>query len=702
MNHQEKELQKILIVDDSEMNRAILTDMLEDDYEILEAENGIEAINILQKYSTEISLVLLDIVMPEMDGFEVLQIMNESGWIEDIPVIMISAETASKHMQRAYELGVTEFIGRPFDVMVVRHRVVNTILLYTKQKRLTSLVADQVYEKEQRSNLLVNILSHIVEFRNEESGLHVLHIRTLTEILLKELVQKTDRYDLSQEDISLIGIASALHDVGKMAIPDEILNKPGRLNAEEFAVIKTHTTQGAEMLAASPWYESENLVKIAYEICRWHHERYDGKGYPDGLKGDEIPISAQIVALADVYDALTSERVYKKAIPHEKAIQMILNGECGAFNPLVLECLQDVQRLIQKELQEDSPVRANRREMQNIAQAMMGHEELSASERTLKLLEHERVKYDFFAALSQEIQFEYTMSPPMIMLNDWGAEKLGCGKVMMTPFDNEKMLSVFPRKDMRILSEEIHSTTTEQPVVQYDCQLNINGEERWTRIIVRAIWSTDEPPRYTGAIGKAIDIHETHLEMENLKRLAFHDSLTGLLNHAHARERIIERMEERPLSKYALVMFDLDHFKDANNHYGHMFGDRLLIYMAEKLRHEIRGGDIAARVGGDEFLIFLEYKEEIDAGIKRIFNALAGEYEGFPISLSMGVAKSEVVGTDYDQLLHAADKALYAVKRDGRKQYRFYDDSMQGMFSVLSPIESDEENRKEETEKETL
>lgn len=698
MSHQEKELQKILIVDDSEMNRAILTDMLENEYEILEAENGVEAINILQKYSVEISLVLLDIVMPEMDGFEVLQVMNESGWIEDIPVIMISAETASKHMQKAYELGVTEFIGRPFDVMVVRHRVVNTILLYTKQKRLTSLVADQVYEKEQRSNLLINILSHIVEFRNEESGLHVLHIRTLTEILLKQLVQKTDRYALSQEDIGLIGLASALHDVGKMAIPDEILNKPGRLTKEEFEVIKTHTTEGAKILEALPWYESESLVKIAYEICRWHHERYDGTGYPDGLKGDEIPISAQIVALADVYDALTSERVYKKAIPHEEAVQMILGGQCGNFNPLVLECLQDVHELIKEELTEDSPVKANRREMQSIAQAMMGHEELSASERTLKLLEHERMKYDFFAALSQEIQFEYTISPSMITLNDWGAEKLGCGKVLVGPFDNEKIFSVFSRKNMRILSEEIHSTTTEQPVVQYDCQLTINGEERWTRIIARAIWSTDEPPRYIGTIGKAIDIHETHKEMETLKRLAFHDSLTGLLNHAHAKERIIQRMEERPFSKYALVMFDVDHFKNANNHYGHMFGDRLLIYMAEKLRQAIRGGDIAARVGGDEFLIFLEYKEEIDAGINRIFNTLCGQYEEFPISLSMGIAKSEMVGNDYDTLLHAADKALYAVKRDGRKQYRFYDDSMQGMFSALSPIESDEENHREEKE----
>ena len=256
--------------------------------------------------------------------------MNKYRWIEDIPVIMISAERGSSHIERAFELGITDFISRPFDTLIVHRRVVNTILLYAKQKRLAAMVAEQIYENEHRSSLMIDILSHIVEFRNGESGLHVRHVHTLTEIMLKTLIQRTDKYHLTQTDISVISTASALHDIGKIAIPEEILNKPGRFTDEEFAIMKTHSMVGAEMLKDLLIYQDEPLVKAAYEICRWHHERWDGRGYPDGLKGDEIPISAQMVALADVYDALTSERVYKPAFSHEQAVEMILGGQCGA------------------------------------------------------------------------------------------------------------------------------------------------------------------------------------------------------------------------------------------------------------------------------------------------------------------------------------------------------------------------------------
>lgn len=341
MSKKNKQKHKILIVDDSEMNRVILSEMLGTEYEIVEASDGSEAIAILQEYSVEISLVLLDIVMPVMDGFEVLAVMNNKRWIEDVPVIMISAETAPSYINRAYELGVTDFISRPFDALIVRRRVVNTIMLYSKQKKLVGLVADQIYEKEKNNSLMINILSHIVEFRNGESGLHVLHVQTFTDILLKALMQKTEKYNLSNSDISLISNASALHDIGKISIPEEVLNKPGRLTDEEFKIMKTHSSVGADMLDKLPFHKDEPLVKVAYEICRWHHERYDGRGYPDGLKGDDIPISAQIVSLADVYDALTSERVYKKAFDHDTAMNMILNGECGTFNPILLECLKD-------------------------------------------------------------------------------------------------------------------------------------------------------------------------------------------------------------------------------------------------------------------------------------------------------------------------------------------------------------------------
>ncbi len=342
--------QKILIVDDSEMNRFILTQMLREDYDILEAGNGLKAIEILEQHANDISLVLLDLIMPGLDGFGVLDRMNDENWIDDIPVIIISSDRSSVAIERAYELRVADFINRPFDAAIVRHRVVNTILLYARQKRLISLVERQVYEKERQSGLMIDILSHIVEFRNGESGLHVVHIRALTEILLKRLVKKTTKYRLTHKDITLISTASALHDIGKIVIPEQILNKPGRLTEEEFAIMKTHAKKGADMFGGVFHLGREPLLDYARDIAHWHHERYDGRGYPDGLKGDDIPICAQVTAMADVYDALTSERVYKKAFSHETAINMIKHGECGAFNPILLDCLLDIEGTLRQEL----------------------------------------------------------------------------------------------------------------------------------------------------------------------------------------------------------------------------------------------------------------------------------------------------------------------------------------------------------------
>ena len=342
----------ILIVDDSALNRMVLIEILgKENYTFLEAENGQQAVELLDCHP-EVDLLLLDITMPEIDGFGVLEIMNQYHWIEETPVIMISAEDSYTFVERAYDLGASDYITRPFDARVVCRRVSNALMLYAKQKRLVQMVAEQVYEKEKVSNTMISILSHIVEFRNNESGLHVVHIRTITELLLRRLRKKTDRYPLTEADISLISTASALHDIGKINVPEQILNKPGRLTKEEFEIVKTHSAVGEHMLRQIPFNQNEPLVKIAREICRWHHERWDGRGYPDGLKGDEIPISAQVVSLADVYDALTSERCYKAAFDHETALNMIVNGECGAFNPLLLECLMDGADQIKQAMQE--------------------------------------------------------------------------------------------------------------------------------------------------------------------------------------------------------------------------------------------------------------------------------------------------------------------------------------------------------------
>ena len=341
---------KILIVDDSEMNREILSSILGDEFDILEAADGKECISVIRKYGRDIALVLLDIVMPEMDGFEVLEFMNKHEWIDDVPVIMISSEDSAASVKKAYEMGVSDYINRPFDVEVVHRRVFNTIKLYAKQRRLIALITNQVYEKEKNNRILIEILSQIVEFRNGESGRHVLNVNIITGILLEQLTQITDKYNISWSDRLIITTAASLHDIGKIGINEKILNKAGRLTPQEIEKMKEHTVIGASILENMELFKDEELVKTAYQICRWHHERYDGRGYPDGLKGEEIPVSAQVVALADVYDALVSRRVYKKSYSHEEAMKMILGGECGAFNPVLLQCLTEAQDKIKESI----------------------------------------------------------------------------------------------------------------------------------------------------------------------------------------------------------------------------------------------------------------------------------------------------------------------------------------------------------------
>ncbi len=675
MSKEQELKQKILIVDDSEMNRAILTDMLESEYEIIEAENGVEAVEIIKERKAELSLILLDIVMPKMDGFGVLEVMNKRDWIEDVPVIMISSESGAAPVKRAYEMGISDYISRPFDSTVVHRRVVNTIMLYAKQKKLAALVMEQIDENEKQSALMIDILSHIVEFRNGESGLHVLHIRILTEQILRYLDQITDKYSFTQEEITLISTASALHDIGKISIPGEILNKPGRLTKEEFDTMKTHTTIGAEMLENLAFHQDEPLVKEAHAICRWHHERYDGKGYPDGLKGDDIPISAQVVALADVYDALTSERVYKKAIPHEEAVRMICNGECGTFNPLILKCLNDIADVLPQKLKESTPGRTNEQELQEILENKLQPKDAPASERTLQLLERERMKCSFYASMSDEIQFEYTLFPPMLTLSDWGAKRLELPELIMDPFqEGGPLYSIVDKGDIVEFLRILTDTTPEKPVVKYDCKANISGESRWVRIVCQSMWSFDDESRFTGAIGKVVDIHESRMRMDALEQMASHDAMTSLLNYDYAKKQIQDLLRERSGEEYVLMLMDVDGIKKANIQKGREFGDKILIHVADRIKGAVGANEIASRISGDEFLLLTtcDMDMDMDRAANRIAQAVEGEYEGYRISVCIGMAGTRHMGTNYNVLFHGADAALRAAKKNGPGQRENY------------------------------
>lgn len=331
----------ILIVDDSEINRAVLENIFASKYEVIEAENGKEALDILIEHETKICAVLLDVIMPVMNGIEVLEKMNLLGITGQIPVFLITADTANETLRKAYRLGVMDVVEKPVIPYVVERRIGSVIELFSARERLSAKVAEQQNEivAQQKHIIRLNIgmieaLSTAIEFRSGESGDHVRRIHDITEYLLRntELGE-----GLTEQEIMDIALASIMHDVGKIAIPDAILNKPGRLTPEEFEIMKTHTTQGGELLKKIPQMKEHEAFRYAYDIALHHHERYDGRGYPDGLKGDEISLWAQIVSLADVYDALTSKRVYKESFAAEEAVQMIKDGKCGVFNPDLLE-----------------------------------------------------------------------------------------------------------------------------------------------------------------------------------------------------------------------------------------------------------------------------------------------------------------------------------------------------------------------------
>lgn len=351
-----EEKKTILIVDDMEVNRAILCELFQNKYTILEAENGKEALTLINRYRDGLSLILLDIVMPEMDGIEVLRNMGEQRLTDKIPVILITAESSEVTALEGYTIGASDIINKPFNPKIVCRRVDNIVELYDHKRHLEDKLKEQycmlemqAQKLKQANAFVIDTLSTVVEFRNCESGSHIRRIRTITRLLLHELGLKYTEYRFPDAQIDMITDAAALHDIGKIAIPDSVLLKPGKLTPEEFEIMKAHTIRGCEILQSLDYVQDEEFYNYCYEICRHHHERWDGNGYPDGLKGNEIAIWAQVVSLADVYEALTSERVYKPPYTHEQAVAMILGGECGAFNPRLLQCFTESAGILKNE-----------------------------------------------------------------------------------------------------------------------------------------------------------------------------------------------------------------------------------------------------------------------------------------------------------------------------------------------------------------
>ena len=490
--------QKILIVDDSKLNRDILKEILGETYNYLEAENGNQAIQMIGE-NIEIDLMLLDLNMPQMNGFEVLKIMKRSQCIAETPVIMISSEDAVDTMRKAYELGITDYITRPFDSVIVKKRVQNTLGLYMNQKHLINVVYDQVYEKEENNNIMIRIMSNILGSRNRESREHILHIKTATEMMLRQLVKVTAAYPLTEADIALITTASSLHDIGKIRIPEEILNKPGRLTDEEFQIMKTHSELGAAIIKDMDFPQDHPLVHTAWEISRWHHERWDGKGYPDGLKGEEIPISAQVVSIVDVYDALTSERCYKKAFDHDTAIQMILDGQCGQFNPILLKCLKELSfqfsnMFNDKEMDENSYYH----EVQRLSNEILRDKSLPNQIYSQSLVKVMQEKIDFFKSNSGMNSIDYNaVSGQLTILN--GKQQILCQR-------DDPKFNLFKEfgvneEDVQCLRVLLHQTSVQNKEISATIKATVENNSQMYRMKLHTLWSPLKKEGYIGIIG---------------------------------------------------------------------------------------------------------------------------------------------------------------------------------------------------------
>lgn len=489
----------ILIVDDSALNRELLSDILGEEYHFIHAADGEQALELLAE-NIQADMLLLDLNMPRMNGMEVLRIMHARGWTDEVPVVIISAEDDMGLIQSAYSLGALDYIVRPFNAFLVRHRVENTLSLYTQKKKLARLVESQIQQREKISATLIKIFSHVVAVGSHETGSHTLRVQAITNLLLTQLCRQTDRYGLSETDISMISSVAALHDIGKIFIPAEILHKPGKLTPEEWDLMRSHTTQGDDFLSAIPIDQSEPLMVYAHQVCRHHHERYDGKGYPDGLQGDAIPIAAQVVSLADAYDALTNDRSYKPAFTHEEAVSMILRGECGMYSPLLLQCFSQIsdELLVNLMLNFKDPTYVS--SVENLAMEAMKNEELFLHDRSSFLVRCEYAKKDFFAQCSGGIQFEFdAVTSKVLYLHYYDRD----GQLRHLSSAAAHLLS---DADQQLLRQKLRMLTPDQPQCSMEVSVALDPVPRRHRLTVRSIWDRGAAG-YVSLVGQFTDIH---------------------------------------------------------------------------------------------------------------------------------------------------------------------------------------------------
>ncbi len=681
----------ILIADDAEINRSVLQDLFRQEYEIKEAENGQQAIEMIAEKHDQIAAILLDLVMPVVDGRSVLRYLAMNQYTE-IPVFLITTDAYWEIPLDEFQNIIVDVIQKPIvEPYVVRKRVKNGIELYQNRKESVQIIENrmgnylkQLETRAQTGEMMIDILSSAVEFRNGESRQHTERIRSITQLLLEDLAALGGSYALSREDIEVAAFASALHDIGKINVPESILEKPGPLSSREYEEVKRHTIYGHEFFATLDC-QPYGLFRDCAEICRFHHERWDGNGYPDGLKGDQIPLSAQVVAIADVYDSLIRKRVYQEPVSREKAVEMIKNGECGVMNPVVLNSFLKLEETIYQRfyLHDDAVWKQEMIEGLLLSNRTALYQQ-NLSDRTLGLLERERQRYNQLSKMSGEILFTYEVATDTIEFTEKFHEIFGYATRFLNASEKLQNSRLISPSDYRKLVRAIERLTPKKPTCRMDIQLVLaNGNPMWFEVYIQAQWDEDNGCQFTGCFGKLTSIHQFKQESMHWKEKATHDYLTGLCNRQGFEMAINLLLVAERQVPFSLLFIDVDNFKQVNDTMGHLAGDELLKSVGEVLCTMLRSTDLVARIGGDEFAILLkgvcsrEFLKKKAESICHAFQEKINAEYPCGISSSIGIAIYPDDGQTNLELLRKADMALYEVKEHGKNGYAFYTPQME-------------------------
>lgn len=665
----------ILLVDHDMMERAMMEDAKARGYDIVRMGSGREALYFISAKASSIAMIIVCRELPDMSGLDFLKMMKDRKlYTEEIPIIFAGVNLDHNTANAALGAGCVQALSLPLDIRTFQNIIVRMLTVKRQEYSLQELASQEIFEHVRKSRLLTLVLAEALEqgkWNPDDIG--PFDVERETRMLLERLRAKTAKYSLSDEDIDMITYSSCLRNIGYAALAHSLLAKPGQLTVAEFEQIKSHTTTGAEILADASKSLRDDALNYAEEIARSHHEHWDGAGYPDGLKGDEIPISAQAVGLAGTYNALVHARSYRPAFDHDTAVRMILSGECGAFNPLLIECFREVAESFRSEPAVQDMEAPLRDMLKKVLAEHSADPTVDTRKEYFTMVEREEKRLRFYASLSHDCIFEYQADPPRISFSEHAMNKFGLPAIIDDPWHNTNLLQLISLGDLKEIDAQLRSLTLENERVRHDVELNFRGSREWNRIIAGPMLGSDGT--YQGAVGVIINVENEHRMISRLEEEAAYDPLTKLRNRRNADAIVDQHLHLYTSESFCFCVLDCDDFKKINDQLGHASGDIYLMEIGMLLKSCAQRGDVVGRLGGDEFVWFFSYAKDPQPTLDRALALIQGQevIEGGPLlSVSLGAATTEEAGRDTEALYRCADEALYEAKRSGKGTYRIY------------------------------